>query len=95
MAMVLAVVHLRLNVVQAASLKDKRRVVKSFKDRVRASYNVSVAEVGDQDNWRWCTMAIAMVGSDRRYVESAVGKIVKSASTHRDMLLAESQVEWL
>jgi len=50
MAMVLAVVHLRLNVVQAASLKDKRRVVKSFKDRVRASYNVSVAEVGDQDN---------------------------------------------
>ncbi|NLW85760.1 MAG: DUF503 domain-containing protein [Planctomycetes bacterium] len=95
MATVLALVHLRLNVVQAASLKDKRRVIKSFKDRLRASYNVSVAEVDDLDSHRMATLAIAMAGSDRRYVEGAIGKIVNAAASHRDMLLADSQVEWL
>ena len=87
--------HLELNVVQAMSLKDKRRVIKGFKDRVRNAHNVSIAEVDGLDSHRRCVLAVAMVGNDRRYVEGGLQKIVNAAGSHRDMILEESQVEWL
>lgn len=90
-----ALVHLRLNVVQASSLKDKRRVIKSFKDRVRHAHNVSIAEIGELDSHRWCEMAFAMVGNDRAYIEGAIQIIINAAAGHRDMLLAETTIEWL
>lgn len=95
MATTIGLVHLKLNVAQAMSLKDKRRVLKSFKDRLRNTHNVSVAEVEDQDSRRWSVLAVAMVGSDRRYVEGGLQKIVNAAANHRDMILADSQTEWL
>jgi hypothetical protein len=95
MATTLGLLHLKLNIAQADNLKDKRRVLKSFKDRLRHSHNVSVAEVDDQDEHRWSVLAVAMAGSDRRYVEGALQTIVNAASNHRDMILADWQVEWL
>jgi len=94
MVAVLGIVHLDLNIVQADSLKSKRRVVKGFRDRVADRYNVSVAEVDRQDDWQRAVLAIAMVGSDRRHVESSLQKIVNMASTHRDMILISREIEW-
>lgn len=90
-----AVAYLRLNVVQAMSLKDKRRVVKSFKTRVSNAWNVSIAEVDDLESHRMATVAVAMVSNDRRYVESALQKIINRAATHRDMVLVDHEVQWL
>ena len=95
MATVLGLVHLRLNVVQAMSLKDKRRVIASFKGKLISRCNVSVAEVDAQDRHRLAVLAVAMVGSDRTYVESALQKIVNQAATHRDMILIDYELEWL
>ncbi|MFW6061295.1 MAG: DUF503 domain-containing protein [Planctomycetota bacterium] len=90
-----AVVYLRLNVVQAMSLKDKRRVLKSFKTRLSNTWNVSVAEVDDLESHRMATVAIAMVSNDSRYVESTLQKIVNKAANHRDMILLDHEVQWL
>ena len=95
MATTVGLLHLRLNIAQAASLKDKRRVVKSFKDRLRNRHNVSVAEVDDLDAHRWSVLAVAMVSNDRRYAEGALQDVVTAAERHRDMILADWQVEWL
>jgi uncharacterized protein YlxP (DUF503 family) len=95
MTTTLAVLHLELNVVQAQSLKDKRRAVKSFKDRIRNGHNVSIAEVGALDHRQRAVLAVAMVGSDRTYVEGALQRIVNAAATHRDMILTNQDVEWL
>jgi hypothetical protein len=91
----LALLHLDLKVPQAMTRKDRRRIVKSFRDRTKHRYNVSIAEVGGQETIRSAVMAIAMVGSDRRYIESALQKIVNAAENHRDMLLIEHEIEWL
>jgi len=88
-------VHLSLHVAQAMSLKDKRRIIKSFKARMANGYNVSIAEVGGLDSCRRAVLAIAMVGNDKRYVEGALQKIVNAASTHRDMVLVDYEVQWL
>lgn len=86
--------HLEFHILQAMSLKDKRRSVKSFKDRLASRFNVSVAEVDALDEWRRAVLAVAMVGNDRRYVEGALQQIANAAAAHRDMILAGSQVEW-
>ncbi|HUT01356.1 MAG TPA: DUF503 domain-containing protein [Phycisphaerae bacterium] len=95
MSTTLGLVHLVLHVPQATSLKDKRRSVKGFKDRVASRFNVSIAEVDSLDNRRRAVLAVAMVGNDKRYIEAALQQIINAASRHRDMILAESQTEWL
>jgi len=58
------------------SLKEKRRIVRSLKDRVRNKFNVAVAEVDHQDIWRTTTIGIAAVANDGRFLESALSKVV-------------------
>jgi len=95
MATTLGLLHLEFRIAGASSLKDKRRSVKSFKDRLAARRNVSVAEVEAQDDHRRAVVAVAMVGSDRRYVEGALQQIVNEAAAYRDMVLVEHELEWL
>jgi len=95
MATTVGVLHLELTVPQAMSLKDKRRAVKSFKDRTRNGCNVSIAEVGGLDSPRRAVLAVAMVGNDRNYLEGALQKITNAAATHRDMILVSHEVDWL
>jgi uncharacterized protein YlxP (DUF503 family) len=95
MATVVGLMHLHLHVSQARTLKEKRRIVKSFKDRIGSRYNVSVAEVGGQETHRRVTLAIAMVGNERSYVEGALQQIWNQAATHRDMILSDQTIEWL
>lgn len=61
-------IELHLPAVQ--SLKQKRSVIKSLKDRLRGSYNVSVAEVGYLDKWQRASLAIVMVSNDHTYLET-------------------------
>ncbi len=95
MATQVGLIHLELTVPQAGNLKDKRRIVKGFKDRLTNRFNVSVAEVEGQEVYRRVVLAVAMVGNDRRYIEGALQKILNMAATHRDMILVEQNIEWL
>ena len=74
--MIVGTVEIRLFLHDARSLKDKRRVLSSLKDRIRAKFNVSVAEVDDQDFMQSATLAAAQVSNDSRYVNGALDKLV-------------------
>ncbi len=91
----LGLLHLEFHIHQASSLKDKRRLVKSFKDRISGRFNVSIAEVDAQDDRHRAILAIAAVGSDSAYLAGVLQKIVNGATTHRDMILVASEVQWL
>lgn len=95
MSVTVGLLHLKLQIPQASSLKDKRRAVKSFKDRMRSGHNVSVAEVGDQDVHRSALLAVAMVGGSRQYIEGGLETIRTAAANDRNMLLIDSEIEWL
>ena len=60
---------LELRMEAAHSLKDKRQVTRSLKDRLRASFNVAVAEVEVTDLWQRATIAIVSVSESRDYLE--------------------------
>lgn len=59
------------------SLKDKRRVLKSLISRLRQRFNVSVAEVGDQDNWQRATIGLSCVSGEYRHLEEMLGAIIE------------------
>jgi len=74
--MTIGVLQLELGIQDAMSLKDKRRVIKSLKDRIAHGHNVSIAEVGALDEHRRSVLGVAMVSNDSRYVEGALSKLV-------------------
>ncbi|HNO78648.1 MAG TPA: DUF503 domain-containing protein [Phycisphaerae bacterium] len=74
--MVLGVLTLELVIYEAQSLKDKRRVVKSLKERIRNRFNVSVSEVEHQELRQRAGLAVAMVSNDAKLVHGCFDQIV-------------------
>ena len=62
--MVVGILTLKLYLGEASSLKEKRRVLKSLLDKLKARFNISVAEVDTQDAWHFSTIGIALVSND-------------------------------
>jgi uncharacterized protein YlxP (DUF503 family) len=70
------VLTIELAILEAQSLKDKRRVLKGTKERIRRAFNVSVAEVGYNDAPRRCRLGVAMVANESRVVQSQLDQVV-------------------
>lgn len=70
--MVIGVIAWELEVFGCQSLKDKRSVVKSLKDRLHDRFNVSVAETGHQDLWQRAELTACVVAGQRRQAESVL-----------------------
>lgn len=91
--MVVGVLRVRLGVFEALSLKDKRRVTRSLKDRLGAKHNISIAEVDDLDRRQVATLGISMVSNDARFVESTLMKIVDEIRAFPRSSLVEYEIE--
>lgn len=74
--MIVGVLTVEMTVPDARSLKDKRRVVKSMTERLRNRFNVSVAEVGFQNQPKRCTLGVVMVSQESRAIHSQMDRIV-------------------
>jgi uncharacterized protein YlxP (DUF503 family) len=93
--MTVGILQLELSIGDAMSLKDKRRVVKSLKDRIAYGHNVSIAEVGALDEHRRSIIGIAMVANERGYVEGALSKLVDFVRSVGSVDLVDYQIELL
>jgi uncharacterized protein YlxP (DUF503 family) len=93
--MVIGVLQLELEVPEAQSLKDKRRVIKSLKDRIANGHNVSIAEVGALDEHQRAIFGIAMVANDKVYVEGALSKLVDLVRLTPQVNLLDYRTEFL
>jgi len=72
----IGVCRIRFRLPENSSLKGKRRVVKSIIARVRNKFDVSVAEVDDQDLWQLATLGICCVSNDKRHTNEVLSKVV-------------------
>lgn len=71
----------------AQSLKDKRRVVRSVKDRLHRDHMVSVAEVSDQEIWNRAGMGLVACSGDAGYLQGVLEAIVRKLDSHPDARL--------
>lgn len=77
------------------SLKDKRHVIKSLQDRLRARFNVAVAEIDYQDLWQRAVLAAVTVSSDHGHAEKVLQAVEQEAAALLGPELASATVEWI
>jgi uncharacterized protein len=91
--MVVGILRLTFYIPGAASLKDKRQVLRKVVDRLRARFNVSVAEVGDNDVWQRAIVGICAVANDHSFVNEVLDKCARDAGNIAEIINREMEIE--
>jgi uncharacterized protein len=92
---VIGVLTLEILVESSHSLKEKRHVVKSLKDRLRDRFNVAVSEIDGLDSWQHAVVAAVTVSSDRVFAEKVLAAVESHAASLLGGALTGTSVEWL
>ncbi len=92
---VVGVLTLELRIDDAHSLKEKRHVVKSLKDRLRHKFNVSVSEIEDQDVHNSAVIAAAVVSSSQSFAEKVLAAVEDEAADQLGPMLIRTNTEWM
>lgn len=82
-----------LQIPGARSLKDRRHVVKAFKDRVKAKLGVSVAELGDAEKLQRATLGISVVSGDSGLCQELLANVRNIAESLPEAILADARTE--
>jgi uncharacterized protein len=84
---------LELHIQHAQSLKDKRQVLRSLKDRLRAKFNVAVAELEYHDTWQRSVVGIVTISNEEHHVEESLQQVLVEADNILGPLLISHTVE--
>lgn len=84
-----------LHIPSSQSLKDKRMVLKSIKDRVRVKFNVSVAELDTEDKWQTAVLGFSAIGNDQRYIDGCLQNILSLIESVDGAQISEQHIEFL
>lgn len=90
-----AVLTLEIFIEDSHSLKDKRHVVKSLKERLKQKFNVAVAEIDGLDSWQHSVVAVVTVSNERVHAEQMLHAVEKESAGILGGMLASSGIEWL
>ena len=89
------VLTMELHIGHAHSLKEKRHVVKSVKERLRHKHNISIAEIDYQDVWQSALIAAVTVSSSRMLAEQILQAVERDAASELGGMLISAGIEWL
>lgn len=89
----IGVLQFTLEIPYAESLKDKRNVIKALKDKLRRSFNVSIAEIEDLDDCTIATLGAIVAGSDVPQLNSTMDHLLNALHDWKDGTLADHQME--
>ena len=91
--MIAGLIKVTLVIPGNSSLKGKRKVIKSLLGKLRARFNLAAAEVEDNDLWQRAGLGLALVGNDRRYINSAMDKILNFMENATEAEIIDTQSE--
>jgi len=93
--MVIGIRTIELHIPGCRSLKEKRFVTKSLRDKLRARFNISVAEVAHQNLWQRATIAVAVVNNSAAYVHGVLEKALDTVENERRVVILDVSTELL
>ena len=93
--MVVGVCELDLLIPGSSSLKEKRFVLRSLKDRLRNKWNVAVTESAHHELWQRATLCVVTVSNDSAVVHSVLSKVSNFVETNPRVELLDVRVELL
>jgi uncharacterized protein YlxP (DUF503 family) len=85
----------RLELPGVGSLKEKRRILKSLMTRLRNNFNISIAEVGDNDVLRSATLGAAVTSNSTSFGHQVIAKVVNKIESEPNVILADYRTETL
>lgn len=77
-----AIIRLELSIPHATNLKEKRRVLQSIMERVRARYGVAAAEVEGQNLWQRAVVGLALVSGEEAHAREMAARVVDYVQSH-------------
>jgi len=92
--MVIGVLTLEFFIEYSHSLKEKRRFLNSFTDRLKHRFNVSVSEIDFQESWQRTKIAVAVVNSQQAIVQQILDRVLEEAQVCNDALLSGHQLSF-
>lgn len=95
MGMIVGVCTVELFIPDSQSLKDKRQVLLSLKDRLRDKFNLSVAEIDGQDVWQRAVLGLACVANDGRHINQVLDQAQNLIRSNPAIEIVQSRVEML
>ena len=91
--MPIGLLTLEIHIPDARSLKDKRQVLRSLKDRLRGHFNVAVAELEHQDVWQRAVVGVVTISNDAQHLEQSLQAILAASESVLGRDLAGSEIE--
>jgi len=91
----IGVLTLELRIEHSHSLKDKRQVIRSLKDRLRARFNVAAAELDGQESWQSAVIGVVTLSNSRSHVEQVLQSVEREAAGLLGASLVSAEVELL
>jgi uncharacterized protein len=92
--MPIALLTLEIHIEDARSLKDKRQVLRSLKDRLRAHFNVAVAELQHQELWQRARVGVVTISGDAQHLEESLGAIAAESERVLGRDLVSQEIEY-
>jgi len=93
--LIIGALTVELQLGDANSLKEKRRILKSLIERIKNRFNVSVAEVAEHDLWQRATIGISIVSCDQTFVHKVFAAVIKFIDAQGTVLITNYQTEIL
>jgi uncharacterized protein YlxP (DUF503 family) len=91
--MFIGVCTIEMHVPDSGSLKDKRHSLRSLKDRIRNKFNVSVAEIDDNDLWQKVSLAVAAVSNNKSHLNQTLDHVLNMVRGVPEIDLLDYHIE--
>ena len=91
--MIVGICQLKISIYEAHSLKEKRRILKSLKEKLKNKFNISIAEVGENEKWQTSIIGISIVSNNKKIIESSFDKILNFVETFYELEIIDKYVE--
>jgi len=91
--LVTVIISIQLEIPGVDSLKGKRRILKSLTTRLRNNFNISIAEVGDNDIHRSAQIGVALVSNNKSYGHQVASKIINRIESNPEVILADYNID--
>ena len=92
--MPIGLLTLEIHIPDARSLKDKRQVLRSLKDRLRAHYNVAIAELEHQELWQRSRVGVVSISGDSKYLEESLEAIAAESERILGRDLVSQEIDY-
>ncbi|MDH4223449.1 MAG: DUF503 domain-containing protein [candidate division Zixibacteria bacterium] len=91
--MVVGICSIEIHIPESNSLKSKRQVLRRLKDRINNRFNVSIAEIGNNDLWQRTTLGVAAIANDGKFINQLLSQVIEQLNRENGVVVMDYSME--